>query len=100
MKVKLEKTETKTAGFGMNIWLKISEGIDEIEPLGILDDVSTIVNIKCGYKRDEFCESPVYQTLFSSSNFLFIQSIGAPKLVHFWLLRNKVIRHTIPIVHT
>lgn len=60
----------------MNIWLKISEGIDEIEPLGILDDVLTIVNIKCGYKRDEFCESPVCQTLFSSSNFLVIQSIG------------------------
>ena len=99
MKVKLKKTETKTAGFGMNIWLKISEGIDEIEPLGILDDVSTIVNIQCGYKRDEFCESPVYQTLFSSSNFPFIQSIGAPKLLHFCLLRNKVIWKTIPIVH-
>ena len=42
----IERTKTKTAGFGMNIWLKISEGIDEIEPLGILDDVSTIVNYK------------------------------------------------------
>ena len=31
-----------------------SEGVEEIEPLGILDDVSTIVNITCGYKRDEF----------------------------------------------
>ena len=40
-----------------NIWWKMSEGIDEIEPLGILDDVSTIVNITCGYKRDE---KPVY----------------------------------------
>ena len=42
-----------------------SEGVDEIEPLGILDDVSTIVNITCGYQRDEFGKNPVYLTIFS-----------------------------------